>query len=188
MNDYNYMTTLPKRDLKTSSCKMNMNKKDLKRLSKSQLIKLPIKQGKNGQANEFENSIVPQPKQQESLTGVNSYEDLIIKPPEQFQDKQKKRRPPKPTRKPPPPPPPRNDVKYDDEIFQTENQSLEKFKIISVQSRKNKKFKSFTNEFKVEIIKKLDDIKEIYHIFQELIKTVKRRRKLSNNDMLRLVI
>ena len=44
-----------------------------------------------------------------------------------------------------------------------------------------------TNEFKVKILKKLDDVKEIYHIFQELIKTVKRRRKLSDNNMLRLV-
>ena len=34
----------------------------------------------------------------------------------------------------------------------------------------------------------MDDVKEIFHIFQELIKTVKRRRKLSDNDMLRLVI
>ena len=34
----------------------------------------------------------------------------------------------------------------------------------------------------------MDDVKEIYSIFQELIKTVKRRRKLGNNDMLRLVI
>ena len=44
------------------------------------------------------------------------------------------------------------------------------------------------NEFKIKILKKLDDVKEIYHIFQELVKTVKRRRKLSDNDMLRLVI
>ena len=34
----------------------------------------------------------------------------------------------------------------------------------------------------------MDDVKEIYHIFQELVKTVKKRRKLSDNDMLRLVI
>ena len=34
----------------------------------------------------------------------------------------------------------------------------------------------------------MDDVKEIYHIFQELVKTVKRRRKLSDSDMLRLVI
>ena len=46
MNDNNYMTTLPKRDLKTISYIMNMTKKDLKRLSKSQLIKLLIKQEK----------------------------------------------------------------------------------------------------------------------------------------------
>ena len=77
---------------------------------------------------------------------------------------------------------------FDNDIFQTENQSLEKFKIISVESRQNKKFKSFTNEFKVKVLKKLDDVNEVYHIFQELIKTVKRRRKLSNNDILRLVI
>ena len=64
----------------------------------------------------------------------------------------------------PQPPTPKDDFNFDDDIFQTENQSLEKFKIISVQSRENKKFKSYTNEFKVKILKKLDDVKEIYHI------------------------
>ena len=37
MNDKNHVTTLPKRGLKTRSYSMDMNKKDLKRLSKSQL-------------------------------------------------------------------------------------------------------------------------------------------------------
>ena len=97
-------------------------------------------------------------------------------------------RPPKLTRKTPQPPEPKDDFNFDDDIFQTENTSLGNFKIISVQSRVNKKFKSYTNEFKVKILKELDDVKEIYHIFQELVKTVKKRRKLSNNDMLRLVI
>ena len=168
---------------------MNMNKRDLKKLTKSQLIKSLIKQEAKKQiANEFENSIVSQPNQEESVphNSVNDYEDIILPPPEQFRDKQKKRRPPKPTREPPPPP--KDPFNFDDEIFQTEKQSLEKFKIISVQSRENKKFKSFTNEFKVKILKKLDDVKEIYHIFQELIKIVKRRRKLRDNDMFRLVI
>ena len=62
MNDNNYITTLLKRDLKTSSYKMNMNKKNLKKLSQSQLIKLLLKQEQNRQANEFENSIVSPPK------------------------------------------------------------------------------------------------------------------------------
>ena len=44
MNDYDYITTLLKRSLKTRSYNMDMNKKDLKRLSKSQLIKLLLKQ------------------------------------------------------------------------------------------------------------------------------------------------
>ena len=156
MNDNNYITTLPKRDLKTSSYRMNMNKKDLKRLSKSQLIKLLIKQEKNGQANKFENSIVSQSKQEESVPhkSVNDYEDLIIEPPEPFLDRQKKRRPPKPKRKPPPIPLPEPQPLngFDDDIFQTENVSLGKFKIISVQSRQNKKFRSFTNEIKVKIL------------------------------------
>ena len=34
----------------------------------------------------------------------------------------------------------------------------------------------------------MDDVKEIYHIFLELNKTVKRRQKLSNIDRLRFVI
>ena len=121
MNKKDHITTLPKRGLKTRSYNMDMNKKDLKRLSKSQLIKLLLKQEKSGQAqkqiaNEFENSIVPQPKQEESLAGnsVNSYKDLIIEPPEQFRDKQKKRRP-----SPIPEPEPLND--FDNNIFQTEN-------------------------------------------------------------------
>ena len=96
------------------------------------------------------------------------------------------RRPPKPKRSPPPPP--NGPFNFDDDIFQTDNQSLKKFKIISTQSKQNKKFKSFTNEFKVKILKKLDDDKKIYYIFQELVKTVKKRRKLSDNDRLRFVI
>ena len=154
----------------------DMNKRDLKKLTKAQLIRLLLKQEKIGQAqkqiaNESENSIVSQPKQEEQ--------------PEQFRDRQKKQRPPKPTRRPSPPPIP---FDFDYDIFQTENESLEKFKIINVQSRQNKKFKSFTNEFKVKILKRLDDVNEIYHIFQELIKNVKRKRKLSNNDRFRFVI
>ena len=176
MKDNNYITTLPKRDLKTSSYKMSMNKKNLKKLSKSQLIKLLLKQDENGQAqnkqslqvlNECENPIVSPPNQEESLPckSINSYEDLIIEPPEQFRDKQKKQIPPKPTRKRPLPPPTNDPFNFDDNMFQTETQSLDKFKIITVQSRQNKKSKSFTNEFKVKILKQLDDVKEVYHMF-----------------------
>ena len=188
------MTTLPKRDLRTRSYNMNMNKKDLKRLSKSQLIKMLLKQEAqkpSNSVNEHQEIIKPIPPPRtgkwESIRPKpvprKSVNDDIILPPKQFRD-----RPPKPTRKPPLPPTPKGDLDFDDDIFQTENTSLGKFEIFSVQNRQNKKFKSFTNEFKVKILKKLDDVKEIYNIFQELVKTVKRRRKLNDNDMLRLVI
>ena len=87
-----------KRGLKTSQYKESMDKKDLKKLSKLQLIKLLLKR-------DSVNKPIPP-----SRTGkwesiklkqmVKEYED-IIRPPEQFRNKQ---RPPKPTRKPPPPP------------------------------------------------------------------------------------
>ena len=136
-------------------------------------------------------SIKPKPVPRKSVN-----EDIILPPPEQFQDGYRpipKPRTDRPlqmqnARRPPLPPTPKHKFNFGDDIFQTGNQSLEKIKIISIQSRENKKFKSYTNEFKVKILKKLDSVKEIYHIFQELVNTVKRRRKLSDNDMLRLVI
>ena len=98
--------------------KYEMNKKDLKKLTKAQLINLLLKQEKSSQARETSNSV---------KYIVNDFDNLIIPPQERFRD-----RPPKS----PPPPPILFD--FDDDIFQTENQSLEKFKIIGVQSRQNK--------------------------------------------------
>ena len=178
MNNNNNMTTLPKRGLKTSQYKELMDKKNLKKLSKSQLKRDSVNKPISPPRTEKWESVKPKPVPQKSVN-----EDIILPPPKGFRD-----RPPKPTRKPPQPPKPKDDFNFDDDMFQTENTSLEKFKMISVQSRENKKFKSYTNEFKVKILKNLDDVKEIYHIFQELVKTVKKRRKLSDNDMLRLVI
>ena len=96
------------------------------------------------------------------------------------------KRSPKPTRAPPLPP--NNGFNFDDDIFQTENTSLGKFKIVGIRNRENMKLKSYTNEFRVKILKQLDDDNEIYHIFQELVKTVEKRRNLSNNNMIRVVI
>ena len=194
-----------------------MNKIDLEKLSKVELIKLLLKKEKkkpkvvivddtkpvptprtyksrppvptprksvNDIVQFFENKPTPPPRtgkwvnlKPKPVPRKSVNKDIILSPPKGFRD-----RPPKPTRAPPLPP---NDgLNFDDDIIQTENTSLGKFKIISLQSRENKKFKSYTNEFKVKILKKLDDVKEIYHIFQELVKTVNRRRKLSDNDML----
>ena len=161
---------------------MDMEKKDLKKLTKEQLIKLLLKQKTSKKVSNHED-----------LLNNDPFKDEVAQEPAKPRtdrplQMQNARRPPKPTRKSPQPPKPKDDFNFDDDIFQTENTSLGDFKIISVQSKENEKFKSYTNEFKVKILKELDDVKEIYHIFQELVKTVKKRRKLSDNDMLRLVI
>ena len=87
-------------------------------------------------------NVKPKPVPRKSVN-----KDIILSPPKGFRD-----RPPKLSRNPPLPPTPKHEFNFDDDIFQTENQNLEKFKIISVQSRQNKKFKSYTNEFKVKIL------------------------------------
>ena len=114
-------------------------------------------------------------------------EPVVQQPPIQIRENQKAQKPIDNQRQPP-----ESWVdelcNFENDIFQNENESPGKFKIINVRSSQNKKFKSFTNEFNVKILKKLDDVKEICHTFQELIKTIKRRRKLSNNDRLRFVI
>ena len=84
--DMNIMT-LPKKDLKTRPCNMDMNRKDLKRLSKSELIKMLLKQ--------------------KELKKVHNHEDLLNNNP--FKDEVPQKpvkhiKPPKSTRKPPPPP------------------------------------------------------------------------------------
>ena len=64
MNKEDHIMTLPKRGLKTRSYNMDMNTKDLKRLSKSQLIKLLLKQEAkkpSNSVNEHEEIIKPIP-------------------------------------------------------------------------------------------------------------------------------
>ena len=131
---------------------MDMDKKDLKRLSKLQHIKLLLIQEAKKPCNSI-NEPIPPPGKLESIKpkpvpqkGIN--EDIILLPP-------------KPTRKRQPPTP-KDDFNLNNDIFQTENQSLEKFEMISAQSRENKNFRSYTNEFKVKILRKLDNVKEIY--------------------------
>ena len=203
-----------------------MNKSDLKKLSKSQLIKMLLKQEKSKKVRNHENlldnnpfkdevaqrikptppprtgkweNVKPKPVPRKSVKQmVKEYED-IIQPPDAYKPipkprtdrppkMQNARRPPKPTRKPPQPPKPKDDFNFDDDIFQTENTSLGKFKIVGIRNRENKKFKSYINEFRVKILKELDNDNEIYQIFQELVRTVKKRRKLSDNDLIRVVI
>ena len=124
-----------------------MEKKDLKKLTKEQLIKLLMNQQKKPtpppRSGKWE-SVKPKPIPRKSVN-----EDIILPLPEHFQDGYR------PIPKPRTDRTPKHKFNFDNDIFQTGNQSPKKFKIISVQSRENKKFKSYTNEFKVKILKEV---------------------------------
>ena len=176
--------TPPKKGLKTRPYNIDMNKRDLKKLSKSQLIKMLMeREEKKPKIIVVDDTKpVPTPRTYKSRPPVPTphnkvnqfvqfFENKPTTPPRTGKWENVKPKPvprksvnkdiikqslittPKPTRKPPPPP---NDgFNFYDDIFQTENTSLGKFKIIGLQSRENKKFKSYTNEFKVKILKKI---------------------------------
>ena len=86
MNKKDHITTLPKRGLKTIPYNMDMNERDLEKLSKSELIKLLLKQKKSKVRNH------------EDLLNNNPFKDEVT------QEPAKCIKPPKPTRKPPPSP------------------------------------------------------------------------------------
>ena len=90
MNKEDHMTTLPKRGLKTRQYNMDMNKKDLKRLSKSELIKMLLKQKESKKVHNHED-----------LLDNDPFKDKVSQPITLLQ--KPTRRIPKPTRKPPPP-------------------------------------------------------------------------------------
>ena len=119
------IVTLPKRGLKTRPYSMDMEKKDLKKLTKGQLIKLLLKKVSNHEdllendpfKDEVAQKPTPPPRtgKWESVPCKSVNEDLILPPPDGYKpipkprtDRplkiQNERRPPKPTRKPPPVP------------------------------------------------------------------------------------
>ena len=94
-----YMTTLPKRDLKTSSYKMDMNKRDIKtlkektpvssidmnkrdleKLSKSELIKTLLKQKKSKKVHNHEDLLNNDPFKDEVSQPVPQPINLLQKP------------------------------------------------------------------------------------------------------------
>ena len=123
---------MEKKGLKKYDYNIDMEKKDLKKLTKGQLIKLLLKKVSNHEDlldnDTFKDEVAQEPTKPtppprtgkwESVSRKSVNEDLILPPPEQFQDGykpipkprndrplkiQNARRPPKPTRKPPPVP------------------------------------------------------------------------------------
>ena len=90
MNKEDHIVTLPKKGLKTRPYNIGMEKmekKDIKKLTKGQLIKLLLKQKKSKKV-----------RNHEDLHNNDPFKDEVA------QEPAKRIKPPKPTRKPPPPP------------------------------------------------------------------------------------
>ena len=110
MNKDDHIVTLPKKGLKARPCNIGMEKmekKDLEKLTKEQLIKLLLKQKKSKK--------------------VSNHEDLLDNDPfkdEVVQEPAKRIKPPKPTRKPPPPPIPQVEEKVPSSKIRELNQAL----------------------------------------------------------------
>ena len=107
MNKENNIATLPKKGLKTRPYSMDMNK-DIATLPKKSLKTRPYDIGMEKK-------------------GLKKYDYNIDMDMEKGKPA---KRPTKPTRTPPLPP--SNDFNFDDDIFQTENMSLGKFKIVGI--------------------------------------------------------
>ena len=77
MNKEDHITTLPKRGLKTRPYNMDMNERDLEKLSKSELIKLLLKQKKSKKVSNHEDLLNNDPFKDE----VAQEPAKLIKPP-----------------------------------------------------------------------------------------------------------
>ena len=132
---------MEKRDLKTRPYNIEMEKKDLKKLTEGQLIKLLMNQGKK-----------PIPRK-----SIN--EDIILPPPEQFRDKQKKQRSPKPTRKPPLPPSPKTISILTMTYFKPKTQVLENSKSLAYKADKIKNLKATQTNSKLKSLRSWTTLK-----------------------------
>ena len=118
MNMDNNVATLPKRDLKTRPYSMDMNT-DIATLPKKGLKTRSYNIGMEKKGSKKYDYNVDM--DMEKLTKGQLLKQGAGTP---------AKRPPKPTRAPPLPP--SNDFNFDNDIFQTENMSLGKFKIVGI--------------------------------------------------------
>ena len=78
---------------------------------------------------------------------------------------------------------------FDDDIFDKTSNDQPLFNIISISNRANKKFNSYTNEYKITIRKNLINNKnDIYNAFEKMLHMTIKKRQLKSNDRLRIVI
>ena len=135
---------------------------------------------------EFKDKPIPLPRTKKTVKQMTKeYEDNIIQPPIEFMDKPI----PKPRKKVKQLTKIENEFNFDDDLFSKSSNDQPTFNIISTRNTANKKFNSYTNEYKITVRKNVINTKnDIYNIFEKMLHMTIKKRQLGGNDRIRIVI
>ena len=117
---------------------------------------------------------------------VQEYESNVIQPPLEYRDDYKPI--PKP-RVPAPRSKLSNEFNFEDDLFEKTSNDQPLFNIIGIRNTANKKFNSYTNEYKITVRKNsINNKNDIYNAFEKMLHMTIKKRQLGSNDRLRIVI
>ena len=130
---------------------------------------------------------IPMPRTKKTVKQMTQeYEDNIIQPPLEYRDDYK------------PIPKPRvqaprsklsNEFNFDDDLFEKTSNDQPLFNIIGIRNTANKKFNSYTNEYKITVRKNsINNKNDIYNAFEKMLHMTIKKRQLGGNDRIRIVI
>ena len=82
-----------------------------------------------------------------------------------------------------------NEFNFDDDLFSKSSNDQPLFNIIATRNTANKKFNSYTNEYKITVHKNVINNKnDIYNAFEKMLHMTIKKRQLGGNDRIRIVI
>ena len=174
------------------STNINMDKSDLNKLSKTDLIKLILSLKANQPRIYKPRKPIPTPRRNVRQM-IQDYEENIIAPPIEFRDDYKPIPKPRTIKPVKPTPAPRtkvsNEFNFDDSIFDTTSNDQPLFKITEIGNTANKKFNAYTNEFKINVRENfINNKNDVFSVFEKMVEMTIKKRQLKGNDRFRLVI
>ena len=129
---------------------------------------------------EFRDRPIPMPITKKTVKQMTQeYEDNIIQPPLEYRDDYNHIPRSKLS----------NEFNFDDDLFSKSSNDQPLFNIIATRNTANKKFNSYTNEYKITVRKNVINNKnDIYNAFEKMLHMTIKKRQLGGNDRIRIVI
>ena len=82
-----------------------------------------------------------------------------------------------------------NEFNFEDDLFEKTSNDQPLFNIIGIRNTANKKFNSYTNEYKITVRKNVINNKnDIYNAFEKMLHMTIKKRQLGGNDRIRIVM